>query len=156
MSNMTGLGRYQKAMEFEAEGLEANQIAYKAGYKNTQAWHAAKHYYKKQTDEMNQRAKGKEDSVSHDQQLAEIKKEELQESPTIDWPTRIHIKNDPVNTLKIDTEIKATGKQFRYRIQNGELLIACLKGDRSIRMNLANVPVLMAELQELLQIGDKA
>ena len=47
MSNMTGLGRYQKALELEAEGLEANQIAYKAGNKNTQAWHAAKHYYKK-------------------------------------------------------------------------------------------------------------
>ena len=55
---------------------------------------------KKQTDEMNQRAKGKEDSVSPDQQLAEIKKEELQENISIDWPSRIHIKNDNVNTLK--------------------------------------------------------
>ena len=74
MSNMTGLGRYQKALALEAEGLEANQIAYKAGYKNTQAWHAAKHYYKKQMDEMNQRAKGRETEPSPDQQLDEIEK----------------------------------------------------------------------------------
>ena len=47
MSNMTGFGRYQKALELEAEGLAANQVAYKAGYKNTQAWHAAKYRYKK-------------------------------------------------------------------------------------------------------------
>ena len=155
MSNMTGLGRYQKALALEAEGLEANQIAYKAGYKNTQAWHAAKHYYKKQMDEMNQRAKGRETEPSPDQQLDEIEKEELQENISIDWPSRIHIKNDNVNTLKIDTEIKATGKKFRYRIQNGELLIATIKGERSIRMTLSDAPVMMAELQELLQIGGK-
>ena len=156
MSNMTGLGRYQKALALEAEGLEASQIAYKAGYKNTQAWHAAKHYYKKQIDEMNQRAEGEETALSPDPLLAAIEKEKLRESPSIDWPTRIHPKNDPVNTLKIDTEIKATGKQFRYRLQNGELLIASMKGERSIRMNLDDVPVLIAELQELLLIGGQA
>ena len=48
------------------------------------------------------------------------------------------------------------GKCLRYRLQNGELLIACLKGDRSIRIPLSDVPGLIAELQELMAIGGMA
>lgn len=56
---MTGLGKYQKGLELEAEGMSAYQIAEKLGYKNTQAWHAAKSYYSKKQEAFNARAAGK-------------------------------------------------------------------------------------------------
>ena len=166
MSNMTGFGRYQKALELEAEGLAANQVAYKAGYKNTQAWYDAKYRYKKQTDEMNQRAKGNDTAPAPDPLLAEIGQVKLPHEHNIGYTYLLEDAQPLINTvrtcpektptLKINTEIKAEGKCLRYRLQNGELLIACLKGDRSIRIPLSDVPGLIAELQELMAIGGMA
>ena len=56
MSNMTGLGRYQKGLDLEKEGLTGAQIAAKLGYSNVQAWYDAKQYYGKKQAEFNARA----------------------------------------------------------------------------------------------------
>ena len=56
MSNMTGLGRYQKGLELEKEGLTGAQIAAKLGYSNVQAWYDAKQYYGKKQEAFNARA----------------------------------------------------------------------------------------------------
>lgn len=152
MSNMTGLGRYQKAMAMEAEGLAANQVAYKAGYKNTQAWYAAKAYYKKHTEDFNQRAKGEEIAPSPDPLLAAIETEKTM-AVSDGLPQAAQKK---ATALKIEKEIKAQGNCLRYRLQKGELLMASLTGDRFLRIKLSDVPELIAELQELMQIGGRA
>lgn len=56
MSTMTGLGRYQMGIALEKDGLSAAEIAKRCGYKDAQAWHSSKHYYRRRDEALQQMA----------------------------------------------------------------------------------------------------
>lgn len=52
----TGMARYMAGIELEKEGLSGEELARRLGYKNAQAWWAAKSYYSKREQVFRERS----------------------------------------------------------------------------------------------------
>lgn len=91
---MTGLSKYKKGLELEAEGFSGAEIAEKLGYHNTQAWYDAKNYYSKKQAAFNARAKG--EAAQMPEPLPREEKPELPAEEEAPRPARVpRLKQEP-------------------------------------------------------------
>lgn len=115
MPNMTGLGRYQKGLELEKEGLTGEQIAARLGYANRQAWYDARYQYGKKMKALNDRAAGNET-----QPKAAIEKIQEPEKAPAENPRPVEYRNPD---LAVCVELSAVGRDMKYRWKDGKLSV---------------------------------
>ena len=167
MSNMTGLGRYQKGLELEKEGLSGAQIATKLGYSNVQAWYDAKQYYGKKQAEFNARAAETASKTATNLELEPAITEtpeptpKLQQKPQFAPAAVLAEKeayvNDPVDEpttpkLKMEIQITAEGHALRYRLNNTQLIINRHNArHNNLVLSIEEVLTMLEELRELLK-----
>ena len=166
MSNMTGLGKYQKGLELEKEGLTGAQIAAKLGYKNIQAWYDAKQYYGKKQAEFNARAAETSAKTAPKLEMEPVITETPEPTPKLPQkqqfaPAAIPAKeayvNDPVDEpttpkLKMEIQITAEGKALRYRLNNTHLIINKHNArHNNLVLSISEVLTMLEELRELLK-----
>ena len=166
MSNMTGLGKYQKGLELEKEGLSALQIATKLGYKDAQAWHAAKNYYGKKMEAFNARAAETSAKTLPKPEVEPVIAKTPEPTPklqqkqqfapaAVEKPTEYV--NDPVDEpatpkLKMEIQITAEGKALRYRLNNTHLIINKHNArHNNLVLSISEVLTMLEELRELLK-----
>lgn len=129
---MTGLGKYQKGLDLEAEGLSGSQVASRLGYRDSQAWYAAKSYYGKKQEAFAARAAGvpatmpdplpKENSILPEEgRNAQERRPGLTQQPQ---SSQVPVPDG----LLIQTRIEATGKTYEYTYHAGELRV-CRRGE---------------------------
>ena len=165
MSNMTGLGRYQKGLELEKEGLTGAQIAAKLGYANAQGWYDAKYRYSDRTAAFNARAAETASKtasyVETDPVIAEVPKPtpKLQQkqqfapaaipeayvNPPVDEPAHIPPK------LKISIETRAQGEFMEYCLSAQTLFIEWKEKKRALILTREQALVMLEEIKELLK-----
>ena len=168
MSNMTGLGKYQKGLELEKEGLSALQIATKLGYKDAQAWHAAKNYYGKKMEAFNARAAETSAKTLPKPEVEPVIAKTPEPTPKLQQKQQFapaavakptEYMNDPVDEpmhkapkLKMEIQITAEGKALRYRLNNTQLIINKHNArHNNLVLSIEEVLTMLEELKELLK-----
>lgn len=167
MSNMTGLGRYQKGLELEKEGLSGAQIAEKLGYNNVQAWYDAKQYYGKKQAAFNARAAETGSKTAANLELEPAITETPEPTPKLQQkqqfaPAAIPAEkeayvNDPVDEpttpkLKMEIQITAEGHALRYRLNNTQLIINRHNNrHNNLVLSIGEALAMLEEIKELLK-----
>ena len=162
MSNMTGLGRYQKGLELEKEGLSGTQIAEKLGYNNVQAWYDAKQYYGKKQAEFNARAAETSAKTMPTKEVDPVITETPKPTPKLQQkqqfaPAAVAVDTDKVvlqgsPKLKMEIQITAEGKALRYRLNNTHLIINKHNArHNNLVLSIEEVLTMLEELKELLK-----
>ena len=166
MSNMTGLGRYQKGLELEKEGLSGAQIATKLGYSNVQAWYDAKQYYGKKQAEFNARAAETSAKTMPTKEVDPVIAETPKPTPKLQQKQQFapaavtkptEYVNDPAGEpatpkLKMEIQITAEGKALRYRLNNTQLIINKHNArHNNLVLSIEEVLTMLEELRELLK-----
>ena len=166
MSNMTGLGRYQKGLELEKEGLSGAQIAEKLGYNNVQAWYDAKQYYGKKQEAFNARAaetasktvtKPEANPVITETPEPTPKLQQKQQFAPAAIPAKEAYVNDPVDEpatpkLKMEIQITAEGHALRYRLNNTQLIINRHNNrHNNLVLSIGEALAMLEEIKELLK-----
>ena len=166
MSNMTGLGKYQKGLELEKEGLSAKEIAGRIGLKDAQAWYAMKNYYSKRNAAFNARAaetsaktlpKPEAEPVITETPEPTPKLPQKQQFAPAAIPAKEAYVNDPVDEpttpkLKMEIQITAEGKALRYRLNNTQLIINRHNNrHNNLVLSIPEVLTMLEELRELLK-----
>ena len=161
MSNMTGLGRYQKGLELEKEGLSGAQIATRLGYKDAQAWYAAKAYYGKKMEAFNTRAAETSAKTAPKPEAEPVITETPEPTPKLQQKPQLPpvavakeaAPAEPVKArLKIEIQITAEGKALRYRLNNTQLIINRHNNrHNNLVLSIEEVLSMLEELKELLK-----
>ena len=162
MSNMTGLGRYQKGLELEKDGLTGAQIAKKLGYNNVQAWYDAKYHYRNRTAAFNERAAETGSKTASYVETEPVITETPKPTPKLQQkqqfaPAAVAVDTDKVvlqgsPKLKMEIQITAEGKALRYRLNNTHLIINKHNArHNNLVLSIEEVLTMLEELRELLK-----
>ena len=161
MSNMTGLGRYQKGLELEKEGLTGAQIAAKLGYANAQGWYDAKYRYSDRTAAFNARAAETSAKTAPKPEAEPVITETPEPTPKLQQKPQLPpvavakeaAPAEPVKArLKIEIQITAEGKALRYRLNNTQLIINRHNNrHNNLVLSIEEVLSMLEELKELLK-----
>lgn len=137
MANMTREGKYKRGIELEQEGLSAQQIAERLGFENVQAWYSAKHYYSRRNASW--AAKGEAEAEAREVQKAVDTKVDQKPEPAAKGTQAdkqategTGADSKPIGPehgqsalpMTITTEVRAVGRDLRYRISDGRLSIS--------------------------------
>ena len=161
MSNMTGLGRYQKGLELEKEGLSGTQIAEKLGYNNVQAWYDAKQYYGKKQEAFNARAAETASKTVTKPEANPVITETPEPTPKLQQkqqfaPAAVAKEAAPAEPvkpkLKMEIQITAEGHALRYRLNNTQLIINRHNNrHNNLVLSIGEALAMLEEIKELLK-----
>lgn len=161
MPNMTGLGKYQKGMELEEQGLAGKEVAAQLGYKDVQSWYAAKSYYAKRNANFAARAAGVPDTPKPNTLVEEINRKRESYLGFSEATRKLALATKaeaaPENVidkprLQRTVQVSAEGETLRYRLI-GELISIYRSGQHraSLSITVTECLTMIEEVKELLR-----